>query len=60
MPKQAGFVSANIYSSVSGEVIALEKRPIIGGEADCIIVKNDYSYTQAEPLVEPGNSGEHV
>lgn len=53
-----GFVSANIYSSVSGEVIALEKRPIVGGEANCIIVKNDYKYTTAEPLVEPGKSDE--
>lgn len=51
-----GFVSANVYSSVSGEVIALEKRPTVGGESDAIIIKNDYNYTMADPIVEPGNA----
>ena len=53
-----GFVSAPIYSSVSGEVIAIEKRTTTKGETDCIIVKNDYEYTKAEPIVEPGHSHE--
>ncbi|MFO8069723.1 MAG: electron transport complex subunit RsxC [Alkalibacterium sp.] len=53
-----GYVSANVHSSVSGEVIAIEKRLIVGGESDCIIVKNDYNYTKAVPLVEPGKSQE--
>lgn len=53
-----GFVSAHIYSSVSGEVIGIEKRPTTKGETDCIIVKNDYEYTKADPIVEPGRSQE--
>lgn len=53
-----GFVSANIFSSVSGEVIAIEKRPTVNGEIDCIIVKNDYEYEKADPIVEPGRSKE--
>ncbi|WP_208560925.1 electron transport complex subunit RsxC [Marinilactibacillus kalidii] len=51
-----GFISANIYSSVSGEVIAVEKRPSTGGEIDSIIIKNDYEYIKDEPIVEPGKS----
>ena len=55
--EEGGFVSANVYSSVSGEVIAIEKRGTIGGgEVDSIIVKNDYEYTKADPIVEPGRS----
>lgn len=53
-----GFISANIYSSVSGEVIAIEKRPSASGDVDSIIIKNDYEYTQGEPIVEPGKSKE--
>lgn len=53
-----GFVSAHVYSSVSGEVIGIEKRPTTKGETDCIIVKNDYEYTKADPIVEPGRSQE--
>ena len=53
-----GFVSAHVYSSVSGEVIGIEKRPTTKGETDCIIVKNDYEYTKAAPIVEPGRSQE--
>lgn len=53
-----GFISANIYSSVSGEVIAIEKRPSAKGDVDSIIIKNDYQYTKAEPIVEPGKSEE--
>lgn len=56
--EEGGFVSAHVYSSVSGEVIAIEKRPTIGGEAESIIVKNDYEYTKAEPITEPGRSHE--
>lgn len=56
LAEEGGFVSAHVYSSVSGEVIAIEKRGVIGGEADSIIVKNDYQYLKAEPIVEPGRS----
>lgn len=53
-----GFVSANIYSSVSGEVVAIEPRPTTNGDVESIIVKNDYKYTKADPIVEPGRSSE--
>lgn len=56
--EEGGFVSAHVYSSVSGEVIGLEKRPTVGGEADSIIIKNDYKYEKADPIVEPGHSHE--
>lgn len=58
LAEEGGFVSAHVYSSVSGEVIAIEKRGVIGGEANSIIVKNDYNYTKADPIVEPGRSQE--
>lgn len=41
LAEAGGFVSAPIHSSVSGEVIAIEKRPTLNGQADCIIVEND-------------------
>lgn len=57
--EESGFVSAHVYSSVSGEVTAIEKRLQAGGdEIDSIIVKNDYAYTKAKPIVEPGHSSE--
>lgn len=40
--ESAGFISANIHSSISGEVMAIEKRPTLNGLQDCIIIKNDY------------------
>lgn len=41
----AGFISANIHSSISGEVVALEKRPTLNGMGDCIVIKNDHQDT---------------
>lgn len=41
----AGFISANIHSSVSGEVVAIEKRPTLNGTGDCIVIKNDHQDT---------------
>ena len=52
----ASFVSANVYSSVSGEVTGIEKRPTaIGMEVDHIVIKNDYKYESVslEPLENP-------
>lgn len=52
-----GPISAHVYSSVSGEVIGIEDRPVAGGgEVNSIIVKNDYEYEKAEPIIEPGRS----
>lgn len=36
-----GFISANIYSSVSGEVKAIENRPTPTGSCDHIVIAND-------------------
>lgn len=47
----AGFVSAPVYSSVSGKVKALEQRfNPAGTKTDCIVIENDGEYTEAEPL----------
>lgn len=57
--EEGGFVSAHVYSSVSGEVVAIEDRPSAGGgDVKSIIIKNDYKYTKADPIVEPGRSNE--
>src|SRR5699024_3925899 len=55
--KEGGFVSALVYSSVFGEVVAIEERPSAGGgSVNSIIIKNDYEYVEADPIVEPGHS----
>ncbi|MCA9766158.1 MAG: electron transport complex subunit RsxC [Carnobacterium sp.] len=41
LAKASGKISAAIHSSVSGEVLAIEKRQTVKGLAECIIVKND-------------------
>ncbi|MEG1535929.1 MAG: electron transport complex subunit RsxC [Clostridia bacterium] len=44
--KSSGFVSANVYSSVSGEVTAIEKKPNQRGQLSAhIVIKNDGLYT---------------
>lgn len=51
-----GFVSAPVFSSVSGTVKGIVKRPTVtGGECDHIEVENDFLYekTSFEPLVDP-------
>lgn len=46
-----GFVSANIYASVSGTVKAIEKRRVINGDMmDCIVIANDNLFESA-PLM---------
>lgn len=43
--ESVGFVSANIYSPVSGEVIGIEKRVLPNGNLGThVIIKNDYLY----------------
>lgn len=55
--EEGGFVSSHVYSSVSGEVVAIEDRPVAGGgDVSSIIIKNDYAYKLADPIVEPGHS----
>ena len=50
-----GFVSAPIYSSVSGKVVALEKRlNPTGSSVDCIVIENDGEYKEVEyPQTKP-------
>lgn len=44
-----GFVSAPVYSSVSGKVKALEKHfNPTGTKVDCIVIQNDGEYQEAE------------
>ncbi len=45
------FVSANVVSSCSGKVKAIEDRPnVLGGKDMCIVVENDGQYTMAEGI----------
>ncbi len=49
-----GYVSANIISSCSGKVKAVEKRRIISGAlAECVVIENDGLFTPIEGLGEP-------
>lgn len=49
--EKGGFISANIHSSVSGIVKAIEKRLVAtGGMVDSVIVQNDGLYEEAEPV----------
>jgi len=54
--KAAGFVSANVYSSVSGTVKGFEtKRTAIGSRVSHVVIENDGQYEEAflEPLLSP-------
>lgn len=56
--EKGGFISANIHSSVSGTVKAIEKRLVaMGGMVDSIIVENDGMYEEAAPIFS-GNPDE--
>ncbi len=49
--KASGFVSAPVYSSVSGTVKAIEKRRTTTGDMTMsIIIENDGQYEKAEPI----------
>lgn len=45
-------ISANIISSVSGEVVDIGPYPSIGGQVDCVVVKNDYLDECDQPLFD--------
>lgn len=56
--EKGGFISANIHSSVSGTVKAIEKRLVAtGGMVDSIIVENDGMYEEVAPIFS-GNPDE--
>lgn len=49
----SGFISANICSSVSGTVKAVEPRMLLNGStATCVVIENDGNYTGVEGLGE--------
>ena len=52
-----GFVSAPVYSSVSGTVKAIEPRfNPTGAKVNCIVIENDGEYKEVEyPAVKPGD-----
>lgn len=48
-----GFVSANVYSSVSGTVVAVEPRLVVSGaKVLSVVVENDNQYEKAEGVGE--------
>lgn len=49
-----GFISGNVLSSVSGEVISIEDRVGLNGMTTSIIVKNDGEYVEEPPFPEAG------
>lgn len=57
----SGYVSANVYSSVSGEVIGLEKRPNISGVVqEYILIKNDGNYSYMPLLPMEGKQSQDI
>lgn len=47
----SGFISANIHSSVSGKVKAIEPRLLVNGsKSPCIIIENDGEFREVEPM----------
>lgn len=54
--ESTGFVSSNIYSSVSGTVAAIEPRELANGtKSQSIIIENDNLYTNYNELSGPKN-----
>ncbi len=50
----SGFISANIHSSVSGEVKAIEPREVVGGKkVNCIVIANDKKLERFEYDTKP-------
>ncbi len=55
--KANGFVSANVHASVSGRVKAIEKKQLLMGMGDCIVIENDGLDTK-DPSLEKRNPQE--
>ncbi|WP_035618594.1 electron transport complex subunit RsxC [Lacticigenium naphthae] len=51
LAEAAGKISAAIHSSVSGEVVAIEKRQTVNGLADCIVVQNNQKDEKDAPII---------
>lgn len=54
LAEQEGPVSANVISSVSGEVAAITECDTLNGKGRCIVVRNDYREEWGEPLFPAG------
>ncbi len=55
--ESAGFISANIHSSVSGKVKAIEPRMTVGGnKVNSIIIENDGEYSSVEYIQKDINT----
>lgn len=52
--KAASHVSANIYASVSGEIVSIEDRPTDKNIGPCIVIRNNKQDETADPLTAPG------
>jgi electron transport complex protein RnfC len=50
-----GFVSANVHSSVSGKVVAIEQHEIPGGTGQCIVIENDFKEEVHESVKSKGD-----
>ncbi|WP_024620527.1 electron transport complex subunit RsxC [Metaclostridioides mangenotii] len=50
-----GFVSANVHSSVSGKVVAIEQHEIPGGTGQCIVIENDFKEEVHESVKAKGD-----
>ena len=59
--REDGYVSANVYSSVSGTVMGVEKRPDVNGNVgEYVVIENDKHYVKSylEPMTD--KSGEAI
>ena len=53
--KEAGYIGANVYSSVSGTVMGIEQRKNVSGAVgDYVVIQNDHHYRRIdmEPLAD--------
>lgn len=53
--EQQGYVSCNVHSSVSGQVISIKEHEVPGGTSLCIAIENDFKEELHESVVPKGN-----
>lgn len=56
---KGGFVSANVHSSVSGRLLAIEERRLINGRGLCAVIENDGLDTP-DPSIRPNLNYEYM
>ncbi|WP_017471581.1 electron transport complex subunit RsxC [Amphibacillus jilinensis] len=52
--EKEGFISANVYASISGQVKEISDQPTMNGKGPCIVIKNDYQDVYEAPLLSEG------